>query len=44
MLEMLPNAQQWERGPKITAIGGGDRTVHHAPGLEEIYPETSPPW
>ena len=23
MLEMLPNAQQWERGPKITAIGGG---------------------
>ena len=23
MLEMLPNAQQWERGPKITAIAGG---------------------
>ena len=23
MLEALPNVQQWERGPKITAIGGG---------------------
>ena len=23
MLEMLPNAQQWERGPKNTASGGG---------------------
>ena len=23
MLETLPNTQQWERGPKITAIGGG---------------------
>ena len=23
MLEMLPNAQQWERGPKITAAGPG---------------------
>ena len=23
MLEPVPNTQQWERGPKITAIGGG---------------------
>ena len=23
MLEPIPNTQQWERGPKITAIGGG---------------------
>ena len=23
MLERVPNTQQWERGPKITAIGGG---------------------
>ena len=23
MLEPVPNSQQWERGPKITAIGGG---------------------
>ena len=23
MAEMLPNLQQWERGPKVVAIGGG---------------------
>ena len=23
MLEPIPNSQQWERGPRIVAIGGG---------------------
>ena len=23
MTDMLPNLQQWERGPKIVAVGGG---------------------
>ena len=30
MLEMRPNAQQWESGPTIPAIGGGPgRSTSH---------------
>ena len=35
MLEMLPNAQQWERGPKITAIGGGTGLSTMLRGLKQ---------
>ena len=27
MPDTIPNLHQWERGPKITAIGGGHRSV-----------------
>ena len=39
MLEPIPNSQQWERGPRIVAIGGGTGLVHHAAGAEKLYPE-----
>ena len=43
MLEPIPNSQQWERGPRIVAIGGGTGLSTMLRGLKTI-PGTSPRW
>ena len=38
MLEPIPNSQQWERGPRIVAIGGGTGLSTMLRGLKkDVY-------